>query len=444
MCDLLTCHNIRQWRCVRIRGIIFTLTLQNLGSKELRFTPDALLLTAAMVWLTNGLHSRPDDGSAARDLMYCVMPLTDDLNEGIIHIQAVNDGDEHPVPTCSFGAYFVRDIVLPPIADVPRMVYGQVLNNASFKFLFGRDFFELHRINVTPAYLPRDRGGRRRVGTQKGMSKCIRVDSPEPLEAFNDLEMEFPQPQQDIGEDLPIARRMDPLLEDMEDSVPKALTKHWLQFCSDLLQKCGNMRNRGLETSHCRMSMEGRISGVTPDTFKDDNLALVFNQVQWKKASRGDWIAAFDIFFPPVGAAPRIQPQNFPTMLYWVKWADMKMHLPRSQVNRIRNKYWELFNELQWVPRPHYDRLWKYTVHEDFQALPNGWKLQAPQVLMHPRARKPLWETAVDEENEDLEMNGNEEEEEADDHRDWIDPWIAPIPRHILLREEEEESSGSD
>jgi len=187
--------------------------------------------------------------------------------------------------------------------------------------------------------------------------------------------------------------------------------------------------------------MDDRISSVTHDTYKETNLALVFNQVRWKKATRQEWVAAFDIFFPPLGAPPRLQPQNFPTMLYWIKWADMKMHLPKSQVKKIRETYWELFNELHWVPQPHSDRLWKYAPQGDFQVQPPGWKLPAPHVLMHPRANRPTWE--VQDRHGDADV-GHYEEEEVDDMNERVNPAIAPIPRHILLREEEEESSDSD
>ncbi|KAG1854248.1 hypothetical protein F4604DRAFT_1547840, partial [Suillus subluteus] len=131
----------------------------------------------------------------------------------------------------------------------------------------------------------------------------------------------------------------------------------WNQFCSDLLQKCGNLRNWPLEASHCRLSMEERLH-VTDEVYKDINLAMVFNQVQWKKVTGLEWKEAFDLFFPPLKAPIKIQSQNYPGMKYWDDWHNMKTRMQPEDIHVIRNKYWSLFKLLHWVPKPHTDRLW--------------------------------------------------------------------------------------
>ncbi|KAG1727540.1 hypothetical protein EDB19DRAFT_1914211 [Suillus lakei] len=63
-----------------LTAIIRTLRLHNQGPPDLRFTSPALTLTAGLTWLANGLHSRPDDGSAAQNLMCAILPLTYDYD----------------------------------------------------------------------------------------------------------------------------------------------------------------------------------------------------------------------------------------------------------------------------------------------------------------------------------------------------------------------------
>ncbi|KAG1718437.1 hypothetical protein EDB19DRAFT_1920593 [Suillus lakei] len=436
-----------QWRLVRLTAIIRTLRLQNQGHAELRFTSTALTLTAGLTWLANGLHSRPDDGSAARDLMCAILPLTHDYDvHGIQiiprehHIQN-NDG----LPFCAHGAYFLRDMVFPPIADVPRMTRTNVISHTSYKFFFGCDFNVLRNKFYPTAYIPRSAIPKSQVRTQKGMSKRHRADNPEPPAAFANLEYEAPPPPQDTGDDLPFDERLD-LPPGLDEPFAITITKHWNQFCSDILQKCGNMKGNPTSPSHCRLSMHERLV-VTEDIYKETNLALIFHRVQWKRAHPVEWREAFDKFFPPPGTAPRLQPQNYPNMSYWMEWADMKRDKPAYLIDEIRTKYWGLFKQLYWIPKPYNDRLWKYSEDSGFVTLPSTYKLSAPHVIIHPSKAAPTWQPAVDDE---LALEEEEEDEEAEiqdpDYvpaAEWIDN-VPPIPMRIYMRQEEEESSDSE
>ncbi|KAJ8584373.1 hypothetical protein M405DRAFT_845212 [Rhizopogon salebrosus TDB-379] len=436
-----------QWRLVRLIGLSRTLTLQNQGGGQLRVSPNALALTAGVVWLTNALHSRPDNGSAARDLMCTVLPLTRDYQQDMLQIQPRQElmdlGDMLPV--CQFGAYFLRDIIWPPTADVPRMRHGQMMRNSTFKFFFGLDYEGLRRKHLPPAFIPRSTLPETRVRTQKGYSKRHRVDEPEPIPIFEELNFQMPVAQQDAGEDIPWEERLD-LPPDLEEGLSVLLTKHWNQFCSDLLQKCGNLKGQPLAESHCRLSAEER-QHVNDAVYKDMNLAMVFHRVQWKKVTGQAWKDAFDIFFSPRSAPLLVQPQNFSSMQYWTDWYDMKQRLPPSDFDAMRNKFWILFKELQWVPKPHKDRLWKYTPNNDFTTWPVGYNSHAPHIIVSPSSHRPTWVPHLVPGTQDAE---DEQEEEAEGHanhvarQEWVNG-MAPVPDRILRREEEEESdSDSD
>ncbi|KAG1717976.1 hypothetical protein EDB19DRAFT_1921560 [Suillus lakei] len=432
-----------QWRLVRLLGFMRTLALQNECGGPLRVGVDALSLSGGILWMTNGLHSRPDDGSAARDLMCTILPLTRDYRHDMLQIrpreELVRHGDMLPI--CAHGAYFFRDIVWPPTTDVPRLQRGPMMRNSTFKFIFGLDYEALRRKYLPPAYIPRALVPQKRVRTQKGFSKRHRVEAPAPVPVFEDLDFELAGAPLDAGEDLPWNERAD-FPPDLEEDLPVQLTKHWNQFCSDVLQKCGNLKNSPLAASHCRLTMEERLH-VTDDVYKDINLAMVFNRVQWKKVSGREWKEAFDIFFPPRNAPLRVQPQNFPTMKYWEEWFEMKRRLAPAAFDTVRNKYWTIFKELLWVPKPHKDRLWKYTASDDFSTYPLRYSGQAPQIIVSPSSYPPTWEPNVDEVEEEEEEEEAEEEANGNqvDRREWVND-IAPIPDRILRREEEEESES--
>ncbi|KAG2136466.1 hypothetical protein DEU56DRAFT_913040 [Suillus clintonianus] len=437
-----------QWRIIRVTAFSRTLALQNQTGGALRIGPDALALTAGIHWMTNGLHSRPDDGSAARDVMCTVLPLTRDYQNDMLQIRPRDANIQHGdmLPFSAFGAYFFRDIVWPPTTDVPRLQRGPMMRQSTFKFVFGMDYDALKRKYHPPAFIPRTMVPRTRVRTQKGFSKRHRVDDPAPAPIFVGLDIDLGGAQQDAGEDLPWEERAD-LPPDIEEECSVQLTKLWNQFCSDLLQKCGNLKNQQFAASHCRLSMEERLH-VTDEVYKDLNLAMVFNRVQWKKVTGQEWADAFDIFFPPRNAPLRLQPQNFPTMKYWEEWFQMKQRLPPQSADTIRTRYWRLFKQLLWVPKPHKDRLWKYTANNDFRILPANYGGQAPQVIVSPSSNAPRWEPervpGGDAEGEEEEAAEEEEMDEPEvNRREWVNG-IAPIPDRILLREEEEESGSEE
>ena len=71
---------------IRLMGISITLAQQGRGAIRSRLISESLMLTAACVWLLNGLHARPEDGPAARRLMDAALPLSEaeDLNLDIL------------------------------------------------------------------------------------------------------------------------------------------------------------------------------------------------------------------------------------------------------------------------------------------------------------------------------------------------------------------------
>ncbi|KAG2746285.1 hypothetical protein P692DRAFT_20849548 [Suillus brevipes Sb2] len=376
-----------QWRCVRVQGIIRTLSLQNSGSSELCFTATALTLTAGLQWLANGLHSRPDDGFATQDIMCCILPLTHDYDVDSLHIvphQHHIDND-NALPFCPYEAYFFREMVFPPIADVPRTTCSHVLSHTSYKYFFGCEFSALRNRYHPTAYIPRNMVPKSHVNTQKGMFKHHRADIPEPSAVFADLNFEAPPPAQDIGVDLPFDEQFD---------LP-------------------------------RLNMDEHLH-VTDDVYKDANLAVIFNHVQWKRAHPVEWREAFDLFFLPPSTPPRLQPQNYPSMM---EWADMKHDKPANIIDTIRKKYYHTRTDSGSTPQmitsslshPHSDPLH----HTSLSTLANWHQHGILNVCL---------EETEEEEVEVIDPNYIPAAE-------WVSN-ILPIPMHIYMRQEEEKSES--
>lgn len=127
---------------LRVEAINRVLIQQQSGPSSLRVKPDALHLTAACVWLLNGLHARPDDGSAAQSLMRHILPLTDASDPDIhtaLFLSRKNSGkgSSHSMPYIPYGSIFLRRVALE--LDVPQMRFNPhngSLPSAAFKFIF--------------------------------------------------------------------------------------------------------------------------------------------------------------------------------------------------------------------------------------------------------------------------------------------------------------------
>lgn len=245
-----------------------------------------------------------------------------------------------------------------------------------------------------------------------------------------DLRFPLPALPQDVAEDLPYEEQVE-YFEDAAENLPLEMTQLWQQFLSDLLQKCGNLRGAGVYASHCRLSMRER-QDITQEAMADINLAGIFNRVQYRTPTRKEWAAAFDRYFSPLDGKTPVQLQNFPQMLYWMRWAELKALLP-NQAGHMRQRLRLLFDQLCWVPQTASDRVWLYQRDDHFQIFPHGCTLNAPQILLNPSFGQPQW---------------NPPPGVGEDHVNAGDAMPQPRARgpqpipYAHLQQEEEESSG--
>lgn len=407
-----------------------TLALQNSTHPSLKYMREALNLTAALVWLANGLNSRPEDDQFGRDIMITSCLTAGNRNHGTFLIHPPAQGGPGDLPVVRQGAIFLRRIIFPPDSGVPRFSYGKELNIATWIHLFNRTPDQLRLQALPPPFIPRRQlqlAGR--VPTQKRMSRPHWVQDDAPLPELANLHFPLPRIPQDIAQDLPYEEQVE-YLGDMGQDLPTELTRLWRQFLSDLIQKCGNLRGARADASHCRLSMQER-QNVTQELLLNIDLSTVFNRVQYRKANSKEWKDAFGHYFSPLDAKIPIQPQNFPNMLYWRRWAEMKSLVPEA-VGHMRRQLRVLFDQLLWVPQTASDRVWLYQRDDRFRIFPQGCTSNAPQILMHPQSVQPQW-------------NGDHVIGEGADVEGAVPRRMARVPQPIPyahLRQEEEEGSS--
>ena len=137
----------RNFKVARLLAIGETLALQANGTSHSQFKHDALLLTAACVWLLNGLRERPDDGPSWRSLMDAVLPIGVEGHVNLAYGVRLQDEDEpYPgapyagTPYYPYGVIFLRKLHLGKGNSAPRIMKGgPFLPLSAIQDLFGEN-----------------------------------------------------------------------------------------------------------------------------------------------------------------------------------------------------------------------------------------------------------------------------------------------------------------
>jgi hypothetical protein len=379
------------------------------------------------------VYSRPDDGSVGREIMLRILPITDNYEVGNLMILPPQDRQEDlPVPYCPNGVVFLASLKWPPASSSPRLYYqpGEALSDKCFKLFFNCTFKELYHKRIQTGIEERPENY---VRMRKGITRPHRSEDPDPIAGFDRLGITLPNPGVDIADDLPIDELV--FLQPEEDP-SHTITKLWLRFLTDILQKCGNEK-RG--SSYCRLTMPERES-VTIDTYQDVDLSKVFNKVQWKKASSADVIRAFAIFWPNKGHLLSASAQHFKKMQYYLEWKTLCSDMSFSDVVKLQHALFKQFTSMKWIPSPGSDRVWKYDPDDSYQRLPPGLltTARAPQVLMLSGAT-PVWGQREGQ----MDYVGQQRTVE-EQPRQGLHGELRPrrMEAYMAMRQEEEESSG--
>ena len=396
------------------------------AERQYRINSDSLLLINAAVWLVNSLNARHEDNSAGRDLMNASLPCIDRVDADrrtLAYHTRLNVRDEDDarssVPYIPFGMIFLRRIVLPsdggphPVHS-PRFKGGRQVREETFIKFFGKPIEEIRELILPVGIVGREAIPKSRVVTNKGKitPKVWPDNNLRPiLFKLAQHGHTLPPPNARDGSDLEASDDDDSDNDDdgTHTNIDKWMSNLWRQFLSDIIMKSPNPKGL-LKSSYCLFTLAQKRS-VTEDTFRDANLAKVWNACLVKVGEDRDWEAAFNHLWPDI-VHQCVKDQGYAQSTYYRSWKEMIARVNnRETVQAMRAAFKRRLNRLKWIPRPAADKLWVSTANgPGFTRYPLGSEGPAPHILTHS---PPLWDDTVvvaAEEEEEEEEEGVEEE----------------------------------
>jgi len=386
------------------------------AEKQYRVNSDSLLLLNAAVWLVNSLNARHEDNSAGRDLMNACLPCIDRVDADqrtLAYHTRLNVRDEDDarssVPYIPFGMIFLRRIVLPsdggphPV-HAPRFKAGRGVREETFVKFFGKPIESIRELILPIGIVGREAIPKTRVVTNKGRitPKVWTDNSPRPiLFKLAQHGHTLPPPNARDGSDMETSDDDDD--EGSHGNIDEWMSDLWRQFLSDIIMKSPNRKGQ-LKASYCRLTLAQKRS-VTEDTFRDRNLAEVWNACLVKVGDDKDWEAAFNHLWPDIGHQC-VKGQGYTQSSYYRSWKEMiaRVH-NRETVQAMRHAFKRRLNKLAWIPKPAADKLWVSTANgSGCTRYPRGSGGAAPHILTH---WWPVWD-------EPVVLAGEEEGEEED------------------------------
>lgn len=396
------------------------------GAADLRLHTAALLLTAAISWLLNGLHSTPDLGPSSRELLTAVLPrarrtdvepdqlpypisLRVDAMEGVEEDEEYQEGivtsipedpeDEEEleseargdtlVPYVPYGVYQLRELRIG--APVPRFKNRRFeFTDRTFRFMFGEDRAELRlRFARSQTSIPRD-PDRFHNRTRQRL-----IELPEEGESLNfSLEAqghEFEPPIRDDGSDMEVEDSDEEEGDPLGSGIDNELERTWRQFLIDCIQLTPNRKPANMGP-YCIIPRSERDS-TTIATYQNINLCDIFDEVQWRVSAKGEWSKVFYFLFPPKGVVKLGKIQNYPKCAYYAQWEGMTKRMSEETAKAARGAMRKMFNTMEWAPYAGCDRIWfTRSLPSQFTHSGTNGGGAAPQVIM--RNKKPTWNPA--------------------------------------------------
>jgi hypothetical protein len=390
---------------------------------------ESLLLTAACLWLVNGIHARPEDGPAARDLMRATLPVTEDSNTILEylayntriapswqHEEEESDPDEDlstvGVPYNPYGCVFFRRIVFPGEgAEVPRFrMGGRGISAPSFEFWFdGKNREYVKAKFQRTGILSRNAVANIRSTTNKrSLVPYINLSgAPEPM-LFELGAQGFSLPPPDLGQAADVIDRSSPPLSDQPEDIDAQISNLWRQFVMDLTSKSPNQRGVA-NPSHLRLSNIERTSG-DDSPYRNIRLPEIFNAVWYRKSTTEQWRASFDWLLPKPGHRTSDGVQNYHTCMYYRTWMGMLEENRENLdvIHAIRNAFWDRIRQWRWIPHAQSDKMWPTSAKKPSSRGFTRWppapdRPPAPHILLHSR-EDPILEPLAEDGNGEMEF----------------------------------------
>jgi hypothetical protein len=370
----------------------------------INMTYETICLIPALVWLVNGLHSRPDDRNHARNLVHCCLPHTDHSNTTdmtTLWPYRTSDGSfaytyeeedenhhnfEHSLThVIAHGIVFFKSLKLPPHVPMPRLPSGYfTLSKPAFCFYFGKDMNParvrqlMKPIGIAIGDLPtRITGNRSRI-TPRQLEEAVPGETDLVIN-LTSLGVTLESQAVDEGED----RHEAAFLEESSTLDPDARVTNILrQFYMDVAFKSPNPRG-ATEASYLLLTKDER-GKAGRELYLRTDLQNIFQCFYYVRGTLRDFEKAFDYLFPPKNhVLAGKQVQNYKTCRYYTDWKELTSYQSTQTVDAMRYALRREFNRLQWIPEPAQDKVWvsRSGGGERYMVYPDDHTGAAPRIL---------------------------------------------------------------
>ncbi|KAG6874617.1 hypothetical protein C0992_007261 [Termitomyces sp. T32_za158] len=408
----------KEWwsfRILRLQAASTVISWQVAAASEFRVNEQALTLTAACVWLINGLHTRPEDGPGARRLMDAALPVAeadevspddvayrrslpqkrtisrDDREEGDEDEEEVPDEEEEEeegdssdgVTHNSNGCIFLRRI---KFVNAPRFrIGGPTMADAAFRYWFKMSLDQVEANFLRTGIIDKKLVARIRSTSNKRRLPRIMNWNNDPLPDMFDIGIpgrRLPSPVHDDGSDVGDAGTPPPQM-----TVNAFVSDLFRTFVSNIKAKSPNPRG-STNASYLKINDDERLS-CDEAIFKTFALSQTFRHVSYKQATKEEWKRAFQWLFPDRGYKTTSGVQNYPDCTYFREWLKFVNNGENSEelIREARTAIWLRLRSWCWIPDARQDKMWPTTPLPGFHRLPastkpNGKPYPAPRILL--------------------------------------------------------------
>lgn len=291
------------------------------------------------------------------------------------------------LPHNPYGIVFLRPIRIGNGVIVPRFRDSAVtmVTPKTFRYIFRFD-----RDDIDAAFFKSQLvipSNPLRVSNKTRLTAKRIVEENEPPKLFNlsARGYQLPPRLRDEGSDVEFLEVSDD--EDEAVDIDQKLSNLWRQSLVDITAKVAN-RQGSSDSSYCKLSKYER-DHVNDATYQDLHLRVYFSDCQFKNATKKVWAAAFDKLWPRKDAKLTGNPQNYPSMKYYLEWTSMiELDPDLDRINAMRTSLRQRFDTLKWIPSVQSDRVWYTKVNPSFKRFAESDKNEAaPWVLIRWNAR---------------------------------------------------------
>lgn len=343
----------RTFKGYRLAGARIVLSSQISGSRETWASLDGIALTAAVVYLVNGLNSRPDDSNEAIDIATAVIPHAHLADEDIFAM----DLDFEVTAAERYNLFFIRQISFFRGAHLSRGRLPQI--HSLTAFFNTKQIADLtSRIRGLADWRPK-----------RSMPGPTFIPNKQKRTAEVELVPEADAHDFHLGEDITLPTRIAVhpvgyhLGENANPPHPDQQTVNaecqtlMNQFFADIVAKAPNTEG---QKSYWKLDVETRTASPR-NVFERVDLLEVFTKCSVLRNTDA-WENAKNSLFPGANENVSSTSQGYKSMVYFQRYMSIKKGFEGkgqfAELKTVRQGFHNVLDTLVWLPGAKKDRPW--------------------------------------------------------------------------------------